>query len=78
MKAKSPKPLSLYILTDGVWEGKSDPRKPIQKLVQTLVGWRMDKAQVGIQFINFGNDPVGLQRLQYLDFELGQELELYV
>ncbi|CZR62093.1 uncharacterized protein PAC_11990 [Phialocephala subalpina] len=64
------RPLSLYILTDGVWQHKCDAATPIRTLVKTLRGFNMGKGQVGIQFIRFGNDPTGVQRLVDLDDNL--------
>jgi len=63
--------LSLYVLTDGVWQPDSDAEAPIKDLVRTLLKQRkLNKKQVGIQFIRFGNDPEGIRKLQKLDDEL--------
>jgi hypothetical protein len=70
-----PKPLSLYIFTDGVWERNCNPEATIKGLVKKLVERGKNRQQVGIQFISFGNDPTGLGRLNYLDS--GLNLELY-
>lgn len=67
-----PKPLSLYVLTDGVWEDDKQLGKPyldhtIKALVTELEASGCDKNHVGIQFISFGNHQFGIQRLQALD-----------
>lgn len=64
---RPPKPLSLYIFTNGIWEDKVTAEGPIRNTVQKLQDLRKDRQQIGIQFISFGNDPVGLRRLRYLD-----------
>ncbi|KAK6437371.1 hypothetical protein LTR95_006430 [Oleoguttula sp. CCFEE 5521] len=81
MKAtEPPRPLSLYILTDGVWEtpehkggGYLEPE--IRMLVQELIAAGLPRNQAGIQFIRFGNHEVGKQRLEHLD-RLAEELKL--
>lgn len=62
-----PKPLSLYILTDGMWEDECNAIEPIRNAVRTLEDLRKDERQIGIQFISFGNDPAGLRRMEHLD-----------
>ena len=62
-KAYKPvKPLSLYVLTDGTWPNCNAVR-PIEDMI--LFG--RPKEQVGIQFVRFGNRPIGIKRLKYLD-----------
>jgi hypothetical protein len=78
------RPLSLYVLTDGVWQPESDAEAPIKDLVRTLLKQsKLKKKQVGIQFIRFGNDPEGIRKLQKLDDELtisgaGGEVSVYI
>lgn len=62
-----PKPLSLYVLTDGLWEEDCTAIEPIKMAVQKLEDLRKDERQIGIQFISFGENPTGLKRLHYLD-----------
>lgn len=69
-RARKVKPLSIYILTDGIWQPHCDAQTPIRNIVQKLVQLNLDKKQVGIQFISFGNDRVGLQRLKELDDDM--------
>jgi len=73
---KKVKPLSLYILTNGVWEKGSDLSEIIRLLVKRLEDIGKTREQVGIEFISFGADPVGLGRMEYLDSELS--LSMYV
>nr|OQO20386.1 hypothetical protein B0A51_13270 [Rachicladosporium sp. CCFEE 5018] len=67
-----PRPLSLYILTDGVWETPSHKgggylETEIKMLVQELIAAGLPRQQVGIQFIRFGSHEFGKQRLDHLD-----------
>jgi hypothetical protein len=66
------RPLNLYILTDGIWEAQSRPDTIIINLVQKLLKLDKTRQQVGIQFISFGNNPIGLDRMRKLDSELGE------
>ena len=59
--------LNLYIFTDGIWQPGADAVSPIKSLVETLEKYKKPKDQVGIQFIHFGNDREGTERLSYLD-----------
>ena len=74
--SKGPRPLSLYVLTDGIWDPKCTLVTEIKKLVALLLDHKLPNKYVGIQFIRFGKDAEGAQRLKHLDDELG--LELYV
>ena len=62
-----PKPLSLYILTDGMWEAECTAVEPIRDAVRKLDDLRRGDTQIGIQFISFGDNPIGLERLVHLD-----------
>lgn len=73
---KGPRRLSLYILTDGVWQPGCTLVTEIKTLVSLLQEHKLSNKHIGIQFIRFGNDPRGTRRLQKLDSGLG--LELYV
>ena len=64
---KEVRPLTLYVLTDAVWQPECDAAGPIKKLVRKLESLGMSKNQVGIQFIRFGKNPLGLSRLEHLD-----------
>ena len=67
-------PLNLYILTDGLWGLDFDPSSVIRNFVDLLAKLKLDRNQVGIQFISFGNDPIGLERLEQLDDSLGAQV----
>ncbi|KAK5700213.1 hypothetical protein LTR17_023122 [Elasticomyces elasticus] len=60
-------PLTVYVLTDGVWQGGGEPEVPIMKLVYTLAELGLDRRQVGVQFIVFGENAAGWQHLQQVD-----------
>lgn len=62
---------NVYILTDGVWQPSCDPTTMITKLVDSLEQNSMEREQFGIQFIRFGDDPDGINRLNQLDSGLG-------
>ena len=74
--SKGPRPLSLYVLTDGIWDPKCTLVTEIKNLVDLVDEHKKSNKYVGIQFIRFGNDPTGRQRLEHLDAGLG--LKLYV
>jgi hypothetical protein len=63
---KSAQPLSLYVLTDAVWQPNSDAETPIREVTQTLQLLQLPLGQVAIHFLRFGNDPIGVQRLEDL------------
>ena len=63
---KDVKPLSLYVFTDGAWEG-CDAVAPIEAMIEKQTELKLPRTQVGIQFIRFGEDPRGKVKLQYLD-----------
>lgn len=64
------RPQNLYILTDGVWQEICDVATPIRYLVDKLESKHSPGDQFGIQFIQFGNDPKGTERLDELDSRL--------
>jgi len=70
LRAEEKPPVNIYILTDGVWSPDKYCVSTIQNHITNLVDnlWKAGKLQhVGIQFIRFGNHPIGKQRLEYLD-----------
>lgn len=64
---RKPKPLSLYVLTDGIWEEEVNPEEPIRNAAEKLEQLKKDSQQIGIQFISFGSDVDGLRKLRELD-----------
>ena len=65
-REKHVKPLSLYVFTDAAWPG-CDAVAPVEAMIEKLKYLMLPKEQVGIQFIRFGNNPIGIERLKYLD-----------
>ena len=65
---KNLRPLTLYVLTDGLWQPGCDVEEPIRDLIRTLSELisQVSRKQVGIQFIYFGNDAIGKARLKKL------------
>ena len=76
---KGPRRLSLYVLTDGVWHNKCTLRTEVKTLVEYLIGHKLTNKQIGIQFIRFGNNQTGIDRLKVLDSGLKKagEVKLY-
>ncbi|KAL8879653.1 MAG: hypothetical protein Q9198_002778 [Flavoplaca austrocitrina] len=72
--SKGPLPLSLYVLTDGVWDPKCTLITEVKNLVASLQAHNYRNKYVGIQFIRFGNDREGKKRLKTLDARLGLPL----
>lgn len=66
-KNQDQQPVSVYILTDGVWQTNTDLRPLITSFDSFLAGGYRDGLQLGIQFIRFGDDRKGIERLQKLD-----------
>jgi hypothetical protein len=62
-------PTSVYVFTDGIWESETDCRKPIKDVVTKLEQHSKPTYHLGLQFISFGTDAVGLSRLRSLDEE---------
>lgn len=72
--AKGPRRLSLYVLTDGVWDPECTLITEVKALVAALQKASMANKYIGIQFIRFGDDPEGISRLDTLDFGLQLDL----
>lgn len=69
------RPLNIYVLTDGVWLPDSDGTRSIKAFVAKLheLGIHNPAKQIGIQFIQFGNDRDGAKKLQHLDSDFATE-----
>lgn len=67
MSGSSVRPLSLYVLTDGVWQPNCSLDNTINSLVEMLKRFGLQGSQVGLQFVRFGNDEEGKTRLDHLD-----------
>jgi hypothetical protein len=86
--SQRPKPLSLYVLTDGDWNWPNVSTEEVidPRLVETIQGvvnlikrlksnghdWLLEN-HVAIQFIRFGDSSIGRTRLEYLDNRLGEQ-----
>lgn len=64
-------PVTLYILTDGVWEARSNLDGFVGDVVRFMDQNSMLRKHIGIQFIQFGRNPLGTARLAHLDNGLG-------
>ena len=69
-RPEAQKPLSFYILTNGIWQ-PNEVGPIIISLVDSMRAKQLPKEHVGIQFIRFGEDPHGVSRLNHLDRGLG-------
>ena len=65
------RPLSFYILTDGIWQPKSEVRTVILDVVDKMRAHNLPRQHVGIQFIRFGDDLRAIAELGHLDHGLG-------
>ncbi|KAL9607532.1 MAG: hypothetical protein Q9167_007563 [Letrouitia subvulpina] len=68
--------LSLYVLTDGIWQPNVDLVQEIQTLVEHLAERKLTNKQVGIQFIRFGQNLQAIEKMKRLDSGLGFKLNL--
>lgn len=66
-RPKKLKPLSIYVFTDAVWQPHCDVGQVIDNLVRTMQDLNFDQTQVGIQFIQFGDDATCTKKLEDLD-----------
>ena len=71
-KLKPVRSLTIYVLTDGIWQPDTDLTQPLKRLVKMLDEY--GQYEVGILFISFGNGAAALQRLNNLDDNLGNEM----
>lgn len=65
-------PCSIYVLTDGAWTGHRNTETcgvdiPIRGLMDQMHAQGSRRTDVAIQFVQFGTDPVGHSRLEYLN-----------
>lgn len=65
------KRLSIFVFTDGRWgqdqEAAGGVENPVRNLIDKIKQMGLDRTQVMLQFIRFGNDEVGKLYLSYLD-----------
>ena len=57
---------NIYVLTDGSWEDAS-VKQTIRDTVSRLTTLAVPQMHFGIQFIQFGDHPLGTRRLEELD-----------
>lgn len=79
-RKKTARPVNVYILTDAKWENDHSKSCGVDELIKRLTEFMksrsLNRTLVSLQFIQFGDSDVAHKRLEYLDDELGQELEL--
>jgi hypothetical protein len=59
--------VNIYVFTDGVWEEGDGWLADIVESINKLLDGGVEPRRIGIQFIQFGNDQEGTQRLKLLD-----------
>ncbi|KAH8649812.1 hypothetical protein BX600DRAFT_418752 [Xylariales sp. PMI_506] len=74
----SRKPVSVYIFTDGNW-GEDPERacrveRPVQDLMQEVKRRNLNRNQVTLHFVRFGDNEHGVKHLEYLD-RFGEEYD---
>lgn len=63
---KRPRPITLYVFTDGIWKGDESIDTHLDILEKDLNCLEFDDSSCGVQFITFGDDPVGSKHLDRL------------
>lgn len=69
------RPMNVYIFTDGIWADGGDAEGPVKRMVNVLKRFKLQRSQVGIQFISFGDNAEALKRLEQLDL-LGKDPDI--
>ena len=80
------RPMTIYVMTNGRWHAGESAESTIdhqRRLAGNAIARAVDALerlhamdkQVGIQFIRFGEDELGIKRLRYLDDQLPKEKE---
>lgn len=76
LRRKAKDGVTIYVLTDGVWQKGPKPlcqvEAPIKNIVDKLMQRGVEPDLVGIQFIRFGSSDIGLERFKLLDSGLKQ------
>ncbi|KAF4634094.1 hypothetical protein G7Y89_g4015 [Cudoniella acicularis] len=65
--SKRTRPINIYFLTDGLWEGHPDLDESLKDLLVYLIRLEREDSNFGIQFIKFGDNPVGEEHLSRID-----------
>ncbi|KAK7413751.1 hypothetical protein QQX98_007394 [Neonectria punicea] len=68
------RPMCVLIFTDGVWQPRTQSRggnaeNSIANIVSHMKTQQMGRTNFAIQFVRFGEDPLGTSRLRFLDNE---------
>jgi len=72
------KKVSLYVFTDGDWGHETNSgdacgvERPVKRLIEELKKRRLDRTQVSLHFVRFGDKENGRKHLERLD-EFGQK-----
>lgn len=59
--------LDIFVFTDGAWSGGDSCLENVAESIKKLIARGVPPRKIGIQFVQFGNDPEGTQRLEILD-----------
>jgi hypothetical protein len=65
-----PKPLNLIVITDGVSHDYEKIEEVLSRAARSFEDLEMQEFQVGVQFVQVGNDKNGKKRLRLLDDKL--------
>lgn len=73
-----PKPLSIFVFTDGRWgkglQHAAGIENPVSILMRNILQLGLNRTHIMVQFIRFGDDEDGKRYLQYLDDNLGRQM----
>lgn len=69
------RPLSIYVLTDGLWEAGNDAASLITEMTAAMTQLQVPGGKIGIQFVRFGKDMEAAMRLSHLD-NLGKQKDV--
>ena len=83
-KNSSTTPISIYVLTNGIWEqnfgdisNKDHHLDQVSDVITTAINTLNSLSaigkKVGIQFVRFGNNEIGKERLRYLDARMHKD-----
>ncbi|RDL35947.1 uncharacterized protein BP5553_06559 [Venustampulla echinocandica] len=70
MKATKPKPLNIIVLTDGKDDDPETTEEQLVDIAKQLDEMHAPKSQVGVQFMQVGDDPEAAEYLKRLDNDL--------
>ncbi|KAF5628942.1 serine threonine kinase [Fusarium sp. NRRL 52700] len=76
LRKESFKPTSIYILTDGIWEpGEDQVKFAVNRAIKFLIDHQRPSSAIMFQFVQFGDDQKGKERMRKLDDECKMETE---